>query len=112
MKPSIRYNYYLIMMLEKLFNRLFSPEEREKIRSRSRKEPTESERKAWILFAYMNDFRLHDIARSTSRNIRQARYLLSKAEDLFSVNDREIHRYIDKYERTLEESGRTDTEIN
>ena len=88
-------------MIEMLFNRLFDHQERERIRSRTRSEPTETARKAWILFAYMNDFSIYDIAWCTSKNIRQVRYLLNKAEDLFSINDKELHRYIEKYERTL-----------
>lgn len=99
-------------MIEMLFNRLFDQQEREKIRSRTRSEPTETARKAWILFAYMNDYSIYDIAWCTSKNIRQVRYLLSKAEDLFSINDKELHRYIKRYERTMAQPGGTNSEID
>lgn len=96
-------------MIEKLFNRLFPEHVQIRIRSGIRSEPIETMRKAWILYAYMSDYSIYDIARCTNRRPRQVKYLLSKAEDLFSVNDKELHSYIDKYERTLGESGGTDT---
>ncbi|MEA4918116.1 hypothetical protein [Proteiniphilum sp.] len=99
-------------MIEKIFNQLFSEDEREKIRSRIRSEPIETMRKAWILFAYLLDYSTYDIAWCTGRKSRQVKYLLSKAEDLFSVNDRTLLNCIDKYERTLEQPGGTDPENN
>lgn len=100
-------------MIEKLFYKLFpSEDDRTRIRSRTRSEPTETMRKAWILYAYISDYSIHDIAWCTGRNVRQVKYLLSKAEDLFSVNDKELHIYIEKYERAVDESGGTDTKNN
>lgn len=92
-------------MIEKLFNSIFTANERMKIQDRNRSEPWLTMRKAWILYAYMCDYPLRDIARSVNRNNRQARYLLEKAEDLFSVNDREIHNYIGTYERKVADAS-------
>lgn len=89
-------------MIEVLFNELFSEEERILIRSRSRAEPTETMRKAWILLAYMYDYSIYDIAWCIGRKARQAKYLLAKAEDLFSVNDKTLHGYFEKYERKMD----------
>lgn len=94
-------------MIEKLFNKLFTEEERTKIRSRTRVEPVETMRKAWILFAYMRDYSPYDIAWCTNRKYRQVRYLLGKASDLFSTNDNIIHSYIKKYEKALGFTSKT-----
>lgn len=96
-------------MIEALFNQLFTEDDRIRIRSRTRSEPTETERKAWILFAYMSDYSIYDIAWCTNRKSRQVKYLLAKAEDLFSVNDRTLLSFIEKYERALEQSGGSDS---
>lgn len=99
-------------MIEDLFNIVFNEVERVKIRSRGRSEPWETMRKAWILFAYFNDFSLYDIAWCTHKNRRQTRYLLERAEDLYSINDREIHKLILKYEATLGKHCNTSSEAN
>lgn len=93
-------------MIDKLFDSVFNANERMRIQEASRSEPWLTMRKAWILYAYMCDYPLRDIARSINRNNRQTRYLLEKAEDLFSVNDRELHRYIENYERKMADACR------
>ncbi|MDD3901911.1 MAG: hypothetical protein PHX22_11875 [Dysgonamonadaceae bacterium] len=85
-------------MIEKLFNLIFDPSERTLIRSRCRAEPWITARKAWMLFAYMNNYSTRDIGWCTNRNNRQARYLIEKAEELYSVNDRDLHNFIREYE--------------
>lgn len=99
-------------MIEKLFNQIFNPNERTLIRSRCRAEPWVTARKAWMLFAYMNNYSTRDIGWCTNRNNRQARYLIEKAEDLYSVNDRDIHNFIRQYETKVENASRIDSETN
>jgi len=95
-----------------LFELLFEPDEREIIRSKSRKEPYETLRKAFILFAYILDYSEYEIGRCTERNRRQTRYLLNKASDLYSVRDAEITRIIERYEATLERFENTNSGIS
>jgi len=100
-------------MIEHLFNFIFTIEERKNIRARSGKtEPWNTMRKAWILFAYMNDYSTRDIGWCTNRNNRQTRYLLEKAEELYSVNDRELHIYIKQYEKKVANACRVGSEVN
>lgn len=91
-------------MIEKLFNKLFTDEERIIIRSKCRAEPWNTIRQAWMLYAYMCDYSIRDIGWCTNRNKRQTRYLIDRAEQLYSVNDRELHIFIEKYEREMADS--------
>jgi hypothetical protein len=88
-------------MIEKLFNKLFTDEERIIIRSKCRAEPWNTIRQAWMLYAYMCGYSIRDIGWCTNRNKRQTRYLIDRAEQLYSVNDRELHIFIEKYEREM-----------
>ena len=69
-------------------------------------------RRAFVLFAYMRDYSIYEIQRCVNRNQRQIRYLIDKAADLYSVGDAEITRIIEKYETTLGQSNRTDSETD
>lgn len=91
-------------MIEKLFNKLFTDEERIIIRSKCRAEPWNTIRQAWMLYAYMCGYSIRDIGWCTNRNKRQTRYLINRAEQLYSVNDRELHIFIEKYEREMADS--------
>lgn len=91
-------------MIHKLFDTLFNAADQERIRSFDKSEPLLTERKAFILFAYMLGYGEYDIARCVNRKKRQVRYLIDKAEDLYSTRDKEITRIIEKYETTLGQS--------
>lgn len=99
-------------MIVDLFNIIFSVKERGFIRSKCRAEPWNTMRQAWMLFAYMCDYSIRDIGWCTNRNNRQTRYLLEKAEDLYSVNDRELHIYIEQYERKMADACRVSSKTN
>lgn len=95
-----------------IFDKLFTEQEQAQIRSRNRSEPLLTARKAFILFAYMKDYSIYEIYRCVERSVRQTLYLLAKAEDLYSVNDAEMHKLIEKYESTLAEPDRICTETD
>lgn len=99
-------------MIEKLFNLIFDPSERTLIRSRCRAEPWITARKAWMLFAYMNNYSTRDIGWCTNRNNRQARYLIDKAEELYSVNDRDLHNFIREYETKVVNASGINSKAN
>lgn len=99
-------------MIEKLFNLVFDPNERSLIRSRCRAEPWITARKAWMLFAYMNNYSIRDIGWCSNRNNRQTRYLIDKAEELYSVNDRDLHNFIRRYETKMESTGGVNSKVN
>ncbi|MDD2300459.1 MAG: hypothetical protein PHU69_12590 [Fermentimonas sp.] len=99
-------------MIEKLFNQIFTNEERIIIKSKCRAEPYNTMRQAWMLFAYMCDYSVRDIGWCTNRNNRQTRYLIDKAGELYSVNDRELHIYIKEYERKMANACRVGTKVD
>ena len=99
-------------MIQKLFNLIFDPSERILIRSRCRAEPWITARKAWMLFAYMNNYSTRDIGWCTNRNNRQARYLIDKAEELYSVNDRDLHNFIREYETKVVNASGINSKAN
>jgi hypothetical protein len=100
------------MPINQFFNRLFTADEQEQIRSFNKKEPLMTARRAFVLFAYMSDYPIYDIQQCVNRNFRQTRYLIDKAAELYSVRDREITRIIEKYETTLGQPDKPDTNID
>jgi hypothetical protein len=60
----------------------------------------------------MNNYSTRDIGWCTNRNNRQARYLIDKAEELYSVNDRDLHNFIREYETKVVNASGINSKAN